>query len=112
MLCWIFRDIKDGKVSAGGDADGAYTEWKKGKYLEEVERFAKKWGADAETLQASVNEYDETVPENIPRLDELQESLDYEGAEEKHGDMFFDHWIDFAAELPGWIKEVRRGYWA
>ncbi|SFA74747.1 hypothetical protein [Selenomonas ruminantium] len=69
-------------------------------------------GADAETLQASVNEYDETVPENIPRLDELQESLDYEGAEEKHGDMFFDHWIDFAAELPGWIKEVRRGYWA
>lgn len=99
-------------MSAGGDADGAYTEWKKGKYLEEVERFAKKWGADAETLQASVNEYDETVPENIPRLDELQESLDYEGAGEKHGDMFFDHWSDFAAELPGWIKEVRRGYWA
>ena len=75
MFCWIFRDIKDGKVSAGGDADGAYTEWKKGKYLEEVERFAKKWGADAETLQASVNEYDETVPENIPGLTNCRKAL-------------------------------------
>lgn len=108
----FLADINEGMVSAEGDADGAYTAWKKEKYLAEVRQFAAKWGADASTLQASVDEYDETTPETIPRIDELQESLNYDMAEEKHGEMFFDHWMDFTEELPGWIREERRGYWA
>ena len=110
MLEDFLRDIQEGKVSSEGDADSTYTTWKDKRFQEEVEAFASDWGADADLLMKAVAEYDEANPENIPRVDEIQDSVDYDKALVKHGEMFFDHWLEMSDILPGWLGEMRRGY--
>ena len=73
-------------------------------------RFAADWGADEALLMKAVLEYDETQPENIPRIDEIRDSVDYDKALVKHGDMFFAHWLEMSEVLPEWMREMRRGY--
>lgn len=111
MLEEFLEDIREGKVSSEGDADGAYAHWKDERLQREVARFAAEWGADAVILMKALREFDGANPENIPRIDEIQDSVDLERATIKHGDMFFEHWLEMTEVMPGWMLEMRRGYW-
>lgn len=100
LLSEFLEDIREGKVSSEGDADDAYAQWKEGRLRAEVARFAADWGADEGLLMKAVQDFDEAHPETIPWVDEIQESVDYDKALVKHGDMFFAHWLEMTEALP------------
>ena len=111
LLEEFLEDIREGKVTSDKDADSIYADWKERKFQEEVMNFATDWGADSDILMNAIKEFDGANPENIPRIDEIRDSIDYESARVKHGDMFFDHWLEMTETLPGWIAETRSGYY-
>ena len=111
MLEEFLEDIREGKVPSEGNADGAYAHWKEERLQREVAGFAAEWGADAGILMKALQEFDGANPENIPRIDEIQDSVDLERATVKHGEMFFEHWLEMTEVMPGWMLEMRWGYW-
>ncbi len=64
----------------------------------------------ADLLETVISLYDPAVPDTIPRLDDIRETLDYDKATDKHGQDFFDHSGALEESLPQWIRETQAKY--
>lgn len=104
-------DIAAEKISAEGNADEAFTIWRKNKCKEKVEAFALAWGVSADLLEKSLESYDEANPARIPMLDDIRKTLDYNNAAVKQGKNRLQHMKALTQDvLPNWLKEMRKNY--
>ena len=102
-------DLQNGNIPAGNDTDNAFSTWKHQRYTAAVQAFAAAWGVQPNLLESAIKLYDPTAPGTIPRLDDIRDTLDYDGATEKHGD-YFNHGCELEDRLPEWIREMRETY--
>lgn len=101
--------VKD-NLSSDFKFDELFEDWKQRKVDKEVEKFAEDWGVE-ELLSKSLDQFSLARKDEIPYIDELQRSVDYEEAVYKEAGNPLEHTINFVNEaLPEYLVEMKKIY--
>lgn len=99
-----------GEIAATVAFDNAFDSWKDDKLKTEVEDLANRWGIDNEWLLKSVRAFNTLQASNIPYVDELMKSVDYDKATDKSAGNKLKHMMMLTRELPKKIVEIKQKY--
>lgn len=105
LLDAFVKAIVAGEIPANNDADAAFFSWKQEQLSKHIHAFAEKWDADEKILTDTLESYDLTHKENIPRIDELIGSLKCAPDVD-----FLDYSDEFVTALPKWLKDTIKLY--
>lgn len=109
LLKAFVDDIHAGKIPSNVTADLAFAKWKEDKFSTVIETFANDWGCDVGLLAISIQTYNPQKGEDIPRLDELIESVNPDAAQKKF-DSPLELNMAFTDAIEVWMKETKRIY--
>lgn len=98
------------KVSGTVKFDEAFEIWKVDKRNVLIGEFAEEWGIHKETLIKAVDKYNIVKKDEIPYLDEILLSADFDKAQNKVGGNKFMYKLALNKELPNWIWEIKQEY--
>ena len=104
MLKMFLNEIQSGSWELGANAEQSFLDWKNDKLKNEISVFADKWNIDKEILFKSFTLFDLKEPNNIPRIDEVIDSINYEAEDP------FIHRFELLQKLPEWMKKLKRKY--
>src|SRR5690606_7357990 len=75
---FVEEELEPGNVASDMNFDEAYEEWKRKKLKDEIYKVSREWGLDEMIFEKSVEAYSTAKPKDIPYIDELTSSVDYE----------------------------------
>lgn len=104
MLRNFLNEIQSGIWILGADAEKSYLEWKNNKLKNEISVFAGEWHVDSEILFKSFSLFNPKEPNNVPRIDEVIDSI-----KDESDDPFMQR-FELMQKLPKWMKEIKRKY--
>ena len=104
MLRNFLNEIQSGTWILGADAEKSYLEWKNNKLKNEISVFAGEWHIDSEILFKSFSLFNPKEPNNVPRIDEVIDSI-----KDESDDPFMQR-FELMQKLPKWMKEIKRKY--
>ena len=108
---FVDTELVPGKLSSFLNFDESFEAWKKEKVEKEVQSFAEYWGLDESILYKSVEHYSLIKEDEIPYIDELSNSVDYDSAINKETGNRLNHVMTLVnKELPEWMMETKRKY--
>ena len=100
----FLSDIQSGKFELDADAEQGFYKWREQRIKEDIDTFAKEWGLDSDILHKSFVIFDPKTSDNVPRLDEIIDSVKNE-----KDDPFMLR-LNLMQRLPEWMKELKRKY--
>lgn len=107
---FVDTELLQGKLEYGIDFDEAFSNWRHDKLKAEVESMAAKWGLDREWLLKAVMSFVPSEKSNVPYIDELTKSINYENASDKSAGNKLRHVMKMTKELPELIRESKEKY--
>ncbi|MDR1017488.1 MAG: HsdR family type I site-specific deoxyribonuclease [Lachnospiraceae bacterium] len=107
---FVDTELVPGNLSSDNSFDESFGKWKENKLLIEVNDFAEKWGIDAGLLFHSIVSYSEIQPDNVPYIDEIVRSTDFDKVEDKVTDSQLMHTMNLTDVLPKWMAKVKIVY--
>lgn len=107
---FVDTELIKGNLSSDSSFDDLFKEWKQEKVNQEINEFAKDWGINEDILKDSFKQYSLHRKKEIPYIDDLQRSLDYEKARDKKPTAL-QHSMDLISDaLPGYMSEIKKKY--
>ena len=100
----FLSDIQSGKFELDADAEQGFYKWREQRIKKDIDTFAKEWGLDSDILHKSFVIFDPKTSDNVPRLDEIIDSVKNET------DDPFMLRLNLMQRLPEWMKELKRKY--
>ncbi len=92
------------------DINAEFEKWKQQKLVQEIAKFARKWGIDEDLLQKSMQNYhpSESV---IPYIEDLNKTISFENAEDQSYGNILNHKLNVErTELPKWMASTIEQY--
>ena len=109
LLTAFVKDIQDGKITSGKSSDEAFKEWKENRLDAEIQKFAQTWGCDVGLLTNSYLAFNSAKKDEIPRIDEIIDSVNIETASKK-SDSPIAHITELSDALGPWLDELKQIY--
>lgn len=108
---FVDTELVPGNLSANLNFDEAFDKWKKDRVESEVREFAQSWGIDEVFLSKSINQFSLAKKDDIPYIEELQQSSSFDQATNKEaGNQLRHNMILINEKLPEWLVEVKKKY--
>src|SRR5690625_3174279 len=107
---FVIEEIEPGNISVGKHFDDAYEEWKYSKLQAEINDISKEWGMDEKVFERSVIAYGESESKEVPFMEEITATLDYESIENPKTENPLDHIIKLGDKLPEIVQRLNRKY--
>ena len=108
---FVETELLTGHIKAELDFDQAFEDWKKSRVEKSTAEFAKTWGVDEAVLARSLEQFDPSNKEIIPYVDEIQESIDYDKAENQEAGNPLAHTMSLLNEaLPTYLIDTKKKY--
>lgn len=105
---FVEGELFTGQLSSSINFDEAFDNWKKEKLNREIEEFANYWGIkDKQILIRSVYSYSNSQAEIIPYIEEINNSVNLESAENKNFNGRLKYIIELGKVLPSWMQELK-----
>ena len=105
---FVENELFTGHLSSSIDFDETFDNWKKEKLQEKIAEFADFWGIqDKDTLIRSIYSYSDSQPEIVPYIEEINNSVNIEAAQNKDFKGRLKHIIELGKALPDWMQEVK-----
>lgn len=82
---FVVEELQTGNVSSNVNFDQAFEDWKNNKKRELIYEVADEWGISGKIFEKSIDAYSTTSPQDIPFIDDLIGSLDFDAATKKQG---------------------------
>ncbi|QTD39476.1 type I restriction endonuclease subunit R [Sporosarcina sp. Te-1] len=82
---FVVEELEPGNISSDIHFDRAFEDWKNSKKQALIYKVANEWGINGKVLERSVDAYSINSPEEIPFIDDLIGSLDFDSATKKQG---------------------------
>lgn len=108
---FVDTELVTGNISSEISFDEAFEKWKTNKIETIVKEFSDEWGIDSNWVNKSLKQYDSYEPENIPYIDEILSSVDFEKVTNKVATNLLVHNMKLNKKLPEWIKEIKSKYY-
>ncbi len=99
-----------GNLEYGVNFDEAFSAWKLEKLKFDVNELADEWGISRDWLLKSVQSFSINQASNVPYINEITKSVDYEKAKNRSAVSTLEHNIKMMKELPSRIKEIKFKY--
>lgn len=108
---FVETELVPGNLSSDINFDEAFDKWKKEKVEREVKKFSQEWGLDESVLSKSLDQFSVVKEDEIPYIDELQKSVDFNIAINQSAGNQLKHMINLINnELPDWLVEIKQKY--
>ncbi|MDN6195074.1 MAG: HsdR family type I site-specific deoxyribonuclease [Atopostipes suicloacalis] len=107
---FVDTELIKGNLSSATTFDELFEEWKEEKANEDIQEFAKDWGIDGDILKESLKQYSLQRKKEIPYIDDLQKSLNYEEARDPKATPL-EHSMNLISDaLPEYMIEIKKKY--
>ncbi|HLS07241.1 MAG TPA: type I restriction endonuclease subunit R, partial [Bacillota bacterium] len=107
---FIIEEVEQGKITVEKYFEEAYEEWKNTKLQAEIYDISKAWGMDEKVFERAVNAYTVSQSKDIPFMEEITASVDYDSIENPKTDSPLDHIIKMGQQLPDIVHKLNRKY--
>ena len=108
---FVETELVPGNISSDLNFDDSFELWKQNKVEKEIRSFSQEWGLDESLLSKSLDQFSIVKEDEIPYIDELQESLDFNTAKNQSAGNQLKHMINLINnELPDWFVEIKKRY--
>src|SRR5699024_5482271 len=107
---FVVEELEPGNVSTEVKFDKALEEWKNNKKKEVIYELYEEWGIDSTNFEKSVDAYSTTAPDDIPYIEDLTSSLDFQTATKPMGKNPLYHNIELTNRLPKEITKIKGKY--
>ncbi len=98
-------EIQTGSVQIDTDIEALFNTWTESKLKAEIAEFCEQWKTDPEILYKVFCAYDPRDDKNIPRVNEIIDSIKADDLEDP-----FTHNLNLMEALPDWLKGIKRKY--
>lgn len=82
---FVVEELQTGNISSDINFDRAFENWKEDKKKTMIYEVANEWGISGKIFEKSVDAYSIISPQDIPFIDDLIGSLDFDAATKKQG---------------------------
>ena len=108
---FVETELVPGNLSSDLNFDESFDNWKQSKIEKEISRFSQEWGLDESLLSKSVDQFSIVKEDEIPYIEELQKSVDFNTARNQSAGNQLKHMINLINnELPDWLVEINKKY--
>ena len=108
---FVDTELVAGNLSSDLSFDESFDFWKRSQMLKEIETFARDWGIDEVLLSKSVDNFSIVKEDEIPYIDELSKSVDFNTARDQSSGDQLEHVMTLVTkELPNWFVEIKKKY--
>lgn len=108
---FVETELVPGNLASDLNFDESFEKWKQGRIEKEISRFSQEWGLDESLLSKSVDQFSIVKEDEIPYIDELQRSVDFNIARNQSAGNQLKHMINLINnELPDWLVDIKKKY--
>lgn len=107
---FVQEELEPGNVSSEMNFDEAFEQWKKNKKNKIIYEISSEYGIDGAIFEKSVDAYSTTTPEDIPYIDDLVSSIDFQSATNKLGKNQLEHTFELTTYLKKVIPTIKSKY--
>ncbi len=108
---FVDTELVTGHLSSDLSFDQSFEAWKQSQMNKEISIFAKNWGLDQSLLFDSVKHFSLAEKDVIPYIEDLQQSLDFDAAENQEAGNQLSHMMTLINKiLPSWLIEIKQKY--
>ena len=108
---FVETELVPGNLSSDLNFDESFDNWIQNKIEKEIKEFSQEWGLDESLLSKSVDQFSIVKEDEIPYIDELQKSVDFNTARNQSAGNQLKHMINLINnELPDWLTEINKKY--
>ncbi|WP_339162486.1 HsdR family type I site-specific deoxyribonuclease [Siminovitchia sp. FSL H7-0308] len=107
---FVMEELEPGNISSEINFDDAFENWKNNKKKKVIYEISKEWGLDWTVFEKSVDAYSSASPDEIPFIDDLMESVDFEAATNKKANDQLQHNLALTPYLSKVIPEIKLKY--
>jgi type I restriction enzyme R subunit len=107
---FVAEELEPGNVSSEMNFDEAFEIWKNSKMRKDIYQISNEWGIDMTIFEKSVEAYSTTTPEEVPFIDDLMDSADFEAATNQEATSPLEHSLELTEKLPKEIRKIKMKY--
>lgn len=107
---FVEEELVPGHVSSNVNFDEAYEEWKRSKLRTEIYQVSQVWGIDEVIFEKAVESYSSANPKEIPYIDDITRTVDYDSAKHKETSNQLEHNMELMKALPEIVPRLRRKF--
>ena len=107
---FVSEELEPGNVPSNINFDEAFENWKKEKLRDEIYQVSSEWGIDDVVFEKAIEAYSIANPNEIPYIDELTSSIDYDSIENPKTSNLLEHNIALSNVLPEIVPKLKKKY--
>ncbi|MDT0593168.1 type I restriction endonuclease subunit R, EcoR124 family [Halomonas sp. PAR8] len=107
---FVMEELEPGNISSEINFDEAFENWKNDKKRSDIYKIAQDWGLNSTIFEKSVEAYSSTSPNDIPFIDDLMDSLDFDSAKNKIANNQLQHNLALTPFLYKVIPKIKSKY--
>lgn len=108
---FVETELVPGNLLSNINFDESFENWKQNKIEKEIKKFSEEWGLNQYLLSKSVDQFSIFKEDEIPYIDELQKSVDFNIARDQSAGSQLKHMINLINnELPDWLVDIKKKY--
>ena len=107
---FVSEELEPGNVPSNINFDEAFENWKKEKLRDEIYQVSSEWGIDDVVFEKAIEAYSIANPDEIPYIDELTSSIDYDSIENPKTSNLLEHNIALSNVLPEIVPKLKKKY--
>src|SRR5690625_2660221 len=107
---FVSEELEPGNVPSNINFDEAFENWKKEKLRDEIYQVSSEWGIDDVVFEKAIEAYSIANPNEIPYIDELTSSIDYDSIENPKTSNLLEHNIALSNALPEIVPKLKKKY--
>ncbi|NBJ68929.1 MULTISPECIES: HsdR family type I site-specific deoxyribonuclease [Clostridia] len=107
---FVMEELEPGNISSEINFDEAFENWKNDKKRSDIYNIAQDWGLNSTIFEKSVEAYSSTSPNDIPFIDDLMDSLDFDSAKNKIANNQLQHNLALTPFLYKVIPKIKSKY--
>ncbi|HLQ95102.1 MAG TPA: HsdR family type I site-specific deoxyribonuclease [Pseudogracilibacillus sp.] len=107
---FVNEELEPGNVPSTINFDEAYDNWRKKQLREEIYQVSSDWGVDSVIFEKAVEAYSVADSDEIPYIDEITNSADYESIENPKTNNLLEHNMALSNKLPEIVSKLKKKY--
>lgn len=107
---FVQEEIEPRNVASKVNFDDAYENWKSTKFKKEIYKISKEWSVNGVIFEKAVKAYSVTRPDEIPYIEDLTKSVDYESIEKPTTPNKLVHNMELLKTLPDLVPKLKRKF--
>lgn len=107
---FVTEELEPGNVSSDIHFDEAYEQWKQEKLKSEIYKFSQEWGLNSKIFEKTIDTYSTANPDEIPYIDDLISSVDYESIENPKTSNLLIHNMELMKVIPKIVPKLKEKF--